>query len=62
MFELSSIARLARQWRAERNRRAMERQLYALPLELQKDIGWRASARQYAPDSRISKIPGCPLV
>lgn len=44
MLGIFKIARQARQWRAERRRRAMENYLYQLPQEIQKDIGWPARA------------------
>jgi hypothetical protein len=62
MFGISGIARQARQWRAERKRRALRRQLYELPLELQKDIGWPATDPRYPSARVISEIPGRPLV
>ena len=40
MFILSTIGRIAAEFSAARIRYVTERQLLALPPELQKDIGW----------------------
>ncbi|MGJ8569742.1 MAG: hypothetical protein ACSHXI_03465 [Hoeflea sp.] len=42
MFGYSHIVRYARLWRASRQRSLMERAMFDLPVELQKDIGWPA--------------------
>ena len=40
MFILSAIARLTADYRLRRRRLATSLQLYGLPREIQKDIGW----------------------
>jgi hypothetical protein len=52
MSVFSAIGRLAAEYSAARARYLTERQLQALPFELQKDIGWPDAQRR--PASRTS--------
>lgn len=46
MFGLYHVMRHARRWNANHKRAALERTILDLPIELQKDIGWRARRDQ----------------
>ncbi|PSJ60142.1 hypothetical protein C7I84_12200 [Mesorhizobium ephedrae] len=40
MSVISALGRIAAEYQAARNRYLTERQVHALPYEIQKDIGW----------------------
>ena len=43
MSILSTLSRIAHEYHDARSRYLTERQIHALPIELQKDIGWPAA-------------------
>jgi hypothetical protein len=49
---LSTIGRIATEYSAARARYQTERAIYALPIELQKDIGWPEAADAKRPLAR----------
>ena len=48
---LSTIGRIASEFNAARTRYRTERAIYALPVELQKDIGWPEASDPKRPSS-----------
>jgi len=49
---LSTIGRIATEYHAARARYRTERAIHALPIELQKDIGWPEEADTRQPSAR----------
>ncbi|WP_315923568.1 hypothetical protein [Mesorhizobium sp. SP-1A] len=56
MFILSSIGRIAAEFAATRARYRTRRMLSALPLEMQKDIGWPEASCEPARNGRAAPV------